>query len=189
MDDGEMWPSGSFRMIAPFTFSDSALDQLRLLLADKTDEYVLGAASCAAVQRWLATEPVAGLKEVRAQLECVKAGGAIQAAAAPHLAATLLVDMGVANPRSADAATLAQAATLALNDLAIPRPGRPRRPAVPGRDLLEEQLAGLFARLTGKSATSATAIECSCIVLVALGLLDETDPESRQRAARRRKRK
>lgn len=176
----------SMHWIEPFALPADALEQLRPYLRDKLDEYAREAGISIAVQRCEASEEHAGLKDIREQLEAIVKGGTVQSAAAPHVIAALMVDCGVSNPAEASPTMLARAAGIALDELPVPKRGRPRRPAVPGRDLLEEQLLSMFARLTGKPASCADAAACACIVTTAAGLHDPVDPESRQRARRRR---
>lgn len=177
----------SWRWLVPFSLPADALEQLKPYLGDRLDDYAREAGISIAVQRWEASEAHAGLKEIRAQLEAIAKGGPVQSAAAPHLIAALMVNCGVSHPEGASPTMLARAAAIALDELPVPKRGRPRRPAVPGRDLLEDELLAIFARLTGRPANCADAAACAYIVTVAAGLHDPVDPESRQRAQRRRR--
>lgn len=189
MNDVPVWPSlGGALKVDSQPFSHEAAGRLRRLLGDRYEEFVKEAEQIVGLQRRAFSEAAPKLKEVRAQLEAAKNGGDIGAAAAPLLKAALLIHKIVSDPYSANCKQIKNAAELVLGDLPKPKVGRSDSPTVHGRDWSEDRLLEVFHRVTEGRRGSIDAFNCSCVVLVDIGVLEaDVDPLSRQRAYRRRR--
>jgi len=154
------------------------------LSEDQAEALASDAERFAATQRQFFSVGAPGLHGVREQLEAVCAGNPVGDAAAPHVLAALF-EMRC-DPVNSGPEMRVIAARKAVDELPTPKRGRPPGPAGHGVAALEDSLLRCYARQTGKGADSLAAATYATIVLKALGLLGDVNPESRQRARSRR---
>lgn len=181
------WRDGNFafQCVRPFRFQAKTAAELRPYLGANVDAYMRAAAALVFIQRDEATAAHPTVAALRAQLRHAAAGKVPHPAVVYLIDAALLLTLHV-QPADATPDQVRAAAEAALRDLPMPRRGRPRRPGVAGRDALEESLGAQFHALTGRHPGCADAAACAAIILRSAGIAD-TDSESRQRAARRRR--